>query len=100
MKQVNIESQEFISFVEGIKAKMKNYYSDYNITDPVISFKKGKKYIKIIRDNSVYAFIEISTGNVLKPASWAAPAKHSRGNIFEEDNGLSCCGMHSVAYLR
>jgi hypothetical protein len=62
----------------------------------------GDRYVRIIHangGNSAYAFIEIATGNILKPASWKSPAKHARGNIFADDHGLSCCGRFSVAYL-
>jgi hypothetical protein len=56
--------------------------------------KTGKKYYKIVqqefetwtgsrhfgkfRDASVHAFVDKKTGQVYKPASWAAPAKHVR----------------------
>jgi hypothetical protein len=52
--------------------------------------KEGPKYIKIIRKGSVHAFIvkkdfkHFKSGDVLKPASWAAPALNSpRGNVLE-----------------
>lgn len=73
--------------------------------------KVGRKYVKIVRKDvwegevreesgSAYAFIEKATGNVYKPASWAAPAKHARGNIFAADRGLNCVGRYGIAYLR
>ena len=53
--------------------------------------REGKKYYKIVqveydtfqgrneyRDRSVHAFVDKNTGNVYKPASWKAPAKHVR----------------------
>ena len=46
--------------------------------------KFGSKYIKVLRlDGSVYCFVD-RMGNVLKAATWKAPAKGVRGNIFEE----------------
>ena len=58
-----------------------------------ITIKPGRKFIKIIRDNSVWGFVAKSdgmhkgvpmkTGDVLKAAGWASPAKHTRGNIFD-----------------
>ena len=48
---------------------------------------EGKKYMRIVKEDisSRYAFcfIEKATGNVLKAASWATPAKHARGNIYK-----------------
>jgi hypothetical protein len=45
----------------------------------------GKKYAKVQTNGSVYAFID-ADGNIYKPASWSAPAKHVRGNIFHDAN--------------
>ena len=60
-----------------------------------ITIKPGRKFIKIIRDNSVWGFVAKSdgthkgvpmkTGDVLKAAGWSAPAKHTRGNIFDDN---------------
>ena len=53
--------------------------------------REGKKYYKIVqveydtfqnrneyRDSSVHSFVDKNNGNVYKPASWKAPAKHVR----------------------
>ena len=41
------------------------YKSDYNVT-----VSKGRKYYKIITENSVHAFVDIKNGNVYKPVSY------------------------------
>ena len=52
-------------------------------------YYQGKKYIKVVReeyderndrwrDTTVHAFVDKETGEVYKPASWKAPAKHVR----------------------
>jgi hypothetical protein len=71
-------------------------YSTLSPNEWDISF--GRKYVKIIRGSSVYAFIEISTGNIYKSASWSAPAKHVRGNIYN-DNPLTGTGVYGVNYV-
>ena len=59
--------------------------------------KTGKRYYKIVqqefetwekskyygqyRDGSVHAFVDKKTGQVYKPASWQAPAKHVRFDL-------------------
>ena len=56
--------------------------------------KTGKKFYKIVqmnfdtfqnrneyREGSVHAFVDKQTGQVYKPASWAAPAKHVRYDL-------------------
>ena len=69
-----------------------------------LEVKKGRKYCKIVSDNSVCAFVDMNTGDVYKPAGWKAPAKHVRGNIFSTDNGMEAVStasfIYSVRYLR
>lgn len=56
------------------------------------SAKLGQKYLKIMRENSVWAFIVVDendkkfkVGDVLKPAGWATPARNkARANIADE----------------
>ena len=47
----------------------------------------GRKYSKISRTScgstSVHSFIDKKTGNIYKPAGWSSPAKHARGNIYD-----------------
>ncbi len=50
--------------------------------------------------NSAWAFVDRTNGDVLKPASWRAPAKHARGNIFDESNGLAAMGPYGPAYIK
>jgi len=65
--------------------------------DPV-RVERGRKYARVWKGTSCYAFVELSTGDILKPASWREPAKHARGNIFNPD-ALGCCGPYGVAYM-
>jgi len=41
----------------------------------------GRKYHKIIDDNSVHCFVDKNTGEVYKPSSWSAPAKGVRYDL-------------------
>jgi hypothetical protein len=85
---------------DGIQNLINASIEDYNIGTKLESMKEefanswvvkeGPKYIKIIRKGSVHAFIvkkdfkHFKSGDVLKPASWAAPALNSpRGNVLE-----------------
>ncbi len=59
----------------------------------------GKKYLRVVsssgaHDRSAYAFIEVATGNVLKPDGWKGPAKGARGNIYTENLGVGAYGAH------
>ena len=78
----DINSQQTIEenvykLAEYIKADYNKYgyKSDYNVT-----IKKGRKYYKVITENSVHAFVDVNNGDVYKPASLNKPAKHVRFN--------------------
>jgi hypothetical protein len=53
----------------------------------VFTISYGRKYAKVITNDangsggSVWGFIDIATGNILKAAGWSKPAKHARGHI-------------------
>jgi hypothetical protein len=73
--------------------------------DRVLISERGKKYIKIVSEDntggrSAWGFVNMGSGDVLKAASWAAPAKHARGNIFDEFNGLARVGPYGPNYLK
>ena len=69
------------------------------------TFEEGKRYYKISTCNqkgeqrSAYGFVDKTTGDLYKAASWKAPAKHIRGNINDE-SGLNACDQYGVKCLR
>lgn len=92
----------FESFFAGCERIYKEYMDKQfpdNFRD-VFSYKINRKYIKVITSGSVHCFVDRTTGDVLKPASWSAPAKHARGNIFDDKNGLGSMYWTGPAYLR
>ena len=74
--------------------------------ETLLEVKPGRKYIKIIakdigdkmNGSRVWAFIDKSNGDILKPAGWKAPARHARGNIYDE-NPMLFIGPHGPAYM-
>jgi hypothetical protein len=47
-----------------------------------------------------WAFIDTTNGDVLKPAGYKGPAKHARGNIFDEFGGLRYLEWTGPYYLK
>ncbi len=76
-------------------------YTSYDV-------KWGRKYAKIVtgtttsyssRNGSVFCFVNRENGDILKAASWKAPAKHARGNVLRDDR-LGAVGRHGANYMR
>ena len=68
-------------------ALVDNFKQSHPNSDPyTFSVESGRKYYKIIMDadgsRSVHAFVDRKTGEVYKPASFKAPAKHVRFNLL------------------
>ena len=78
----------------GVKGNIKDIklrsIQDFNES---LNIKVGRKYTKVLQGSSVWGFIANSDGklkgiphkkgDVFKAASWRAPAKWARGNIFD-----------------
>ena len=91
--------------IRTLKGNLSGNYPEYareqldeieNGTAKLMYFKikTGKKFYKIVqmvfdtfqnrneyREGSVHAFVDKKTGQVYKPASWQAPAKHVRFDL-------------------
>jgi hypothetical protein len=87
--------------VNEIRKEEWNTKFSYKPYEP-LTVSKGKKYIKLIDGNSVWGFVSmwegvnkgslVCKGDLLMPAGWSSPAKHSRGNIFDGTDSWSYFG--------
>lgn len=66
-----------------------------------LSYQVGRKYIKILKDGSVWGFVmnqsdkKFKEGDILKAASWSTPARnHARGNVLEGGYSIAWTGPH------
>ena len=83
------------TYAETVTENYRNYHeqSGYQGRENLMYFKvkTGKRYYKVVqmefdtfqnrneyRESSVHSFVDRKTGQVYKPASWNAPAKHVR----------------------
>ena len=91
---------EINALVEAIKADYRRWHKR-NLTDVAkkmiehfegsIEVTEGKKYIKIVKDRSVWGFVvnvdndkKFRKGDILKPATFSAPTRNfARGNVFD-----------------
>ena len=100
----NDDLVKFKTTVQGMQTDhyTKNFPLSYAQHTPVIDFTTGRKFARVHRQErgsrNVYCFIDLSNGDILKSASWKAPAKHPRGNIFN-DNSLQGCTVYGAEYL-
>ena len=87
-------------FYEAMDNLLNNINTDYHKgfpknKDMVLSLVAGRKFVKVVNENSVWGFVSkkdgvhkglpMKAGDVLKAAGWSAPAKHTRGNIFDKN---------------
>ena len=83
------------TLLENINKDYEKWRGGYEKLNEKLSLKPGRKFIKVIRGGSVWGFVAkedgvnkglpMKAGDVLKAAGWSAPAKHTRGNIFDDN---------------
>jgi hypothetical protein len=96
------------NFIEKVNKERKEYYDKINLSskEPDLIVEVGNKFIRLWQGTSCWGFISrvdgdlkgapIKKGDLLKAATWKAPAKHSRGNIID---GTARYGVYGPEYL-
>lgn len=98
--------EQFYSFFEGCKKIFNEHMQRFPSCNERLVVSAGRRYVRIDKVSangtsaSVFAFVDKTNGDVLKPASYKAPAKGARGNIFDMHNGLAKITPYGPAYLR
>jgi hypothetical protein len=101
----NPKVAEFLTKVNAERAEYyKNMASMKDRTD--LTLEVGNKFLRLWDGTSCWGFISrvdgdlkgspIKKGDLLKAASWKAPAKHARGNITD---GTARYGVYGPEYL-
>ena len=91
--------KKYDSAISDLLIGINNKYKSWNPSKTYkpdgldLSIKPGRKFDKVINDNSVWGFVAKTdgmlkgipyfVGDVFKAAGWRAPAKHVRGSIFD-----------------
>jgi hypothetical protein len=96
------------NFIEKVNTERTEYYAKINLTrkEPELIVEIGNKFIRLWSGTSCWGFISrvdgdlkgapIKKGDLLKPATWKAPAKHARGNIID---GTAKYGVYGPEYI-
>lgn len=116
MKTTNFKALSYLdgnpivqNFINTLDIQRKDYYVKSNMVSqyqPVV-VEVGNKFIRIWHGSSCWGFISrvdgdlkgspIKKGDLLKAATWKAPAKHSRGNIID---GTARYGVYGPEYIK
>ena len=87
----------FDDAMDTLLVKIQEAYDGWGVNDKKLnlSLKPGRKFIKVVEGNRVWGFVAkvngthkglpMLKGDILKAAGWSAPAKHSRGSIFDKE---------------
>jgi len=96
------------NFINTLNIQRKDYYvkADMPSQYKEVIVEVGNKFIRIWHGTSCWGFISrvdgdlkgapIKKGDLLKCATWKAPAKHARGNIID---GTAKYGVYGPEYL-
>jgi hypothetical protein len=96
------------NFLEKVNAERKEYYEKADMPNQYkeLTVEIGNKFIRLWQGTGCWGFISrvdgdlkgspIKKGDLLKAATWKAPAKHARGNIID---GSARFGVYGPEYL-
>jgi len=115
MRTTNEKALEYLksnpivsNFIDKLNKERKEYYDKCSMPTQYkeSTVEVGNKFIRIWHGTSCWGFISrvddvlkgapIKKGDLLKCATWKAPAKHSRGNIID---GTAKYGVYGPEYL-
>ena len=90
----------FDDAMDNLLVKIKEDYDKWGSRSGInkkmdLTLKPGRKFVKVVNGTSVWGFVAkvdgvhkglpMLKGDILKAAGWRAPAKHSRGSIFDSE---------------
>ncbi len=101
-------NQDIIDFAARCQIMTADYYDRTHdaFAAPTMTVQFGKKFAKIVRHDvngssaSVHCFVDMTNGDIRKAAGWKAPAKHARGNIYDDSQGMSAMTPYGAVYMR
>ena len=94
------------AFKDGVQKLQDDYIKTMDYTHlhgTKVTSEDALKFTKVFinepgGNKRIYCFIDRNNGDILKPATFSAPAKGARGNIFDADHGMKRMGPHGPAY--
>ena len=97
---MQVFAEKFETFFQGCKQINEKHMAEQFASNQrdTFTYTTGSRYWKVVRGSSVHCFVDATNGDVLKAASWKAPAKGARGNIFDEHNGLARMSVYGTQY--
>ena len=102
-KTLKVNGKNGLSFddaMDNLLGKIQENYDERYMGSSVekkldLTLRPGRKFIKVVEGSRVWGFIAkvdgvhkglpMLKGDILKAATWNAPAKHSRGSIFDKE---------------
>lgn len=109
MAKLTIESAAVVAFKGLVEKRISKYWQHNKLTieRPTVELMDGRKFIRVwVCDKStrktIHSFIakddfhdqfdDVERGDIFKPATLKAPARHARGNVSSEQLGEEAFG--------
>lgn len=95
----------FNNYAESFACDLAHMQRVHGFNHTTFTGDKAPKYAKVFAQGHhprLFCFVEIATGDIYKPASYKAPAKHARGNIRDEAGNITARDVtaYGAKYLR
>jgi hypothetical protein len=88
-------------YIDALHDRSAQYFGKHypNVEPPAFGFEVGTRFIRIYRESgtsrSVHAFLDRTTGDVLKPGGWNGPQRTKKGlavrfNLSDPESRALC----------
>lgn len=104
--------EHLVAFCNGVHAMRVQYNEEHGYNhekEKDVIYEEGSRYFKVLYrtqwngegeiKSHIHCFVDKTNGGILKAATWRAPAKGYRGNIFNE-NCLKGVNTYGANYRR
>jgi hypothetical protein len=98
-------AEQFLAFAQNtVDTHMREKFP--TLARKILTLEWGQRYVRIVvssegsKTGSAFGFIDITNGDLLKAATWKAPAKNPRGNLYDKSTWGRSHDSYGMAYLR
>lgn len=97
-----VDKDQIVEFARKVQALINRSQRGAHLPDKDVTVTFRRRYAALWTEGGkvIWCFVEMATGDILKPDSWRRPAKHARGSLHAIDMDIDKMTAYGPPYLR